>query len=263
MSGTRAPSGGHPPLAGRVTVVTGASRGSGRAIAAALAELGADVLMLARPSAELEAAAAGLQAAGLSAAPLAADLTSPGSVRDAFGEIGRRHGRLDILVNNAAVSGVHLIEETTDAELAAEVGTNLLGPLHAIRSAVPLLRKGTRPHIINVSSEVVRDPMPGIAVYAATKGALNVLTEALALELRPDGIRVTLLVCGRTDTGFSSSWDPGRRAAIRERWAELGFTARVSGTTAQSPQTVAQAVCGVLTHPDDSVVDVVSVRSFG
>jgi short-subunit dehydrogenase len=110
---------------------------------------------------------------------------------------------------------------------------------------------------------VVRDPMPGIAVYAATKGALNVLTEALALELRPDGIRVTLLVSGRTDTGFSSGWDPRRRAKIHSRWDELGFTARVSGTTAQSPDAVARAVCSVLTHPDDSVLDVVSVRSYG
>jgi NAD(P)-dependent dehydrogenase (short-subunit alcohol dehydrogenase family) len=251
--------GGAPPapLVGRVALVTGASRGSGRAIAASLTRLGAEVILLARPSGHLQSAAADLRAV-----PLGADLTDPGAVKDAFTEVEQRFGKLDILVNNAAISGVHLIEETSDAELAAEVGTNLLGPMHTIRSAVPLLRKGTRPHIINVSSEVVRDPMPGIAVYAATKGALNVLTEALALELKPDGIRVTLLVSGRTDTSFSASWDPDRRAAIRERWAALGFTARVSGSAAQSPDTVARAVCSVLTHPEDSIMDIVSVRSF-
>jgi NAD(P)-dependent dehydrogenase (short-subunit alcohol dehydrogenase family) len=245
-------------LAGRVALVTGASRGSGRAIAAGLSAAGAHVLVLARDSAHLARTAA-----ELGAVALPAELADPDSVRSAFAEVASRFGKLDILVNNAAVSGVHLLEETTDEELAAEVGTNLLGPVHTIRSAIPLLRRGTRPHIVNISSEVVRDPMPGIAVYAATKGALNVLNEALALELRPDGIRVTLLVSGRTDTGFSDSWDPRRRAEIRSRWDELGFTARVSGTTAQSPETVARAVCAVLTHPEDSVLDVVSVRSYG
>jgi NAD(P)-dependent dehydrogenase (short-subunit alcohol dehydrogenase family) len=250
--------GTHAQLDGRVALVTGASRGSGRAIATTLAGLGADVLLLARPSEQLDQVAA-----ELGAVALAADIADPDAVRAAFADVERLYGRLDVLINNAAVSGVHLIEDTTDAEFAAEVGTNLLGPLHTIRAAVPLLRKGTRPHIINISSEVVREPMPGIAVYAATKGALNVLTQALALELRPDGIRVTLLESGRTDTGFSSGWDPARRAEIQQRWAELGFTARVSGTTAQSPDTIAHAVGTVLTHPIDSVVDVVSVRSYG
>lgn len=246
-------------LGGRVVVVTGASRGSGRAIATELARHDGTVVLLARASEDLDRTAAEI---GPSAVAIPTDLADATSVRSAFGELHGRFGKLDALVNNAAVSGVHLIEETTDRELAAEIGTNLYGPLHTIREAIPLLRKGTRPHIINVSSEVVRDPMPGVAVYAATKGALDVLTAALALELRPDGIRVTLLVSGRTDTGFSSGWDPERRAAIRHRWAELGFTARVSGTTAQSPETVAHAVRGVLTHPLDSVVDHVSVRSF-
>jgi NAD(P)-dependent dehydrogenase (short-subunit alcohol dehydrogenase family) len=249
---------GEAVLAGRTALVTGASRGIGLAIARALAAEGARVGLLARPGRALDDAAGELGAAGLA---LPADLGDPGQVRGAFGAVARAFGGLDILVNNAAVARPHRIEEASDAELSREVGTNLLGALYAVRAAVPLLRASGTGHIVNLTSESSADPFPYLLVYAATKAALETLTRGLALELRPDGIRCTLLRVGQTATSFKDDWDPERREAAIRAWTEGGFRARVSGAAPQPPERVAEAVLFAVTRPPGSVTDELSVRS--
>jgi len=249
---------GQGALAGRAALVTGASRGIGLAIARALATEGARVGVLARPGEALNAAAAELGTAGLA---LPADLTDPDEVRDAFDAVAGAFGGLDILVNNAAIARPYRIEEASDAQLRQEIGTNLLGPLYTVRAAVPLLRASSTGHIVNLSSESSVDPFPYLLVYAATKAAVETLTRGLAHELRPDGIRCTLLRVGQTATGFKDEWDPERLEAAIRTWTEGGFRARVSGTAPQPPERVAEAVLFALTRPADSVTDELSVRS--
>jgi NAD(P)-dependent dehydrogenase (short-subunit alcohol dehydrogenase family) len=246
-------------LAGRTAVVTGASRGTGLAIARALAAQGVRVGLLARPSPALDALAAELGEAGLA---LPADLCEPGQVRAAFTSVSEEFGDLDILINNAATAAPHRIEETDDEQLRREVGTNLLGPLYATREAVPLLRGSTAPHLINISSESTGDPFPYLLVYAATKAALETLTHGLAQELRPDGIRCTLLRVGQTDTTFKDDWDPEQRDRAIRAWTEGGFRTRVSGAAPQPPERVAEAVLFALRQTGGSFVSELSVRSY-
>src|SRR6266480_3438483 len=131
-------------LDGKVAVVTGASRGIGAVIAAGLAAEGASVALLARDKDRLTAAA---EAIGELAVAVPTDVSDPDSVRDAFAAVADRFGRLDVLVNNAAVAWPHTVEAAADEQLQAEVGTNLLGPLYAIRAAVPLLRATSGGHV--------------------------------------------------------------------------------------------------------------------
>lgn len=217
---------------------------------------------MARSSANLAAAAA---EAGPRAVPVAVDITDPDSVRAAFAAIEDRAGGLDVLVNNAVVGWPHRIEQATDDELQAEVATNLLGPLYVIRSALPLLRRSSDPHIVNVSSDSVDDPFPYLLVYAATKAGLENLTRGLQGELRPDGVRVALLRVGQTDGGeFRMHWPAERRAEAEQAWLHLGFKARVSGgLVGQPPEQVAEAVAYMVTRPQGSFIDTMTVRAHG
>jgi meso-butanediol dehydrogenase/(S,S)-butanediol dehydrogenase/diacetyl reductase len=241
-----------------VAAVTGASRGTGLALARALAGAGARVALLSRPSPHLEEAAASIE--GALAVPL--DVADPQQVRGAFETVSADLGRLDVLVNNAAVGFAHRIEDATDAEIAAEVGTNFVGPLYCIRAAVPLMRAGGGGTIVNVSSESSADPFPYLVLYGATKAALEVLSRGLLAELRKDGIGVTLLVCGHTRTGgFSATWDPAVREAARAAWEEGGYLQRIAGSEPQEPEDVATALLFVLSRPSRTMVDVIWCRA--
>ncbi|WP_052745232.1 SDR family oxidoreductase [Streptomyces sp. WM6386] len=246
-------------LVGRTALVTGASQGVGRALSRALADAGARVGLLARPSPALDEAAKELGERGL---PLPADLCDPDDVRAAFATVRREFGGLDYLVNNAATARPHRVEDSDDVSLDREIGTNLLGPLYTVREAVPLLRRSDVAHIVNLSSESTADPFPFLLVYAATKSALETLTRGLAHELRPDGIRCTLLRVGQTATGFKDDWDPEQLEKALHAWTVGGFRARVSGAAPQSPERVAEALLFVLQQTGGSVIGELSVRAY-
>jgi len=244
----------------KVAVVTGGARGIGLALSKALVDHGASVVMMGRDAETLEKAATDL---GEQAFPMAVDISEPEAVRAAFARIDERFATVDILVNNAAIGWPHRIEQVTDEELRIEVGTNVLGPIHTIRSAVPLLRRSTDPHIVNISSDSTRDPFPYLLVYAATKSALETLSKGLAAELRPDGIRVTLLMVGQTEGGeFRFHWDADRRAEAEGAWEALGYKQRVSGGPVGQPaERVAEALVYAVTRPRGSVVGEITVRA--
>lgn len=247
------------PLEGRVVVVAGASRGTGRFVSGALAGAGAEVVMLARNPGTLREAAASLGARGH---PIVADISDPDSVRAAFKEIGGSFGRVDALINNAVLGWPHRIEDVDDEQLRSEVGTNLVGPILTCRAAIPLLRLAGGGDIINVSSESVADPFPYLVVYATTKAGLETFSVGLANELKPDGIRVTLLRSGQTAGGeFSAHWDPDLKAKVREDWEQGGYLGRIAGRAPQPPDRIAEAVLFVLTRPSGSIIDVISVRA--
>jgi NADP-dependent 3-hydroxy acid dehydrogenase YdfG len=227
-------------------------------VARGLAAEGAAVALLARSGSRLETAA---QSIGNGALAIPTDVGDPAAVRVAFAEIEERWGRLDLLVNNAAVAWPHRIEAATDAQLESEVSTNLLGPIFVIRAAVPLLRRSDAAHIVNVSSESSHEPFPHLLVYAATKAALEVLSAGLVLELREDRIRVTVLKLGRTLEGeFRSDWDDADRAQAEAMWDTMGYRSRVSGVSPQSADRVVEAILFVTEQPPDSMVDVMHMR---
>jgi NADP-dependent 3-hydroxy acid dehydrogenase YdfG len=246
------------PMFGQVAAVTGASRGIGREIARALCGAGASVALLARASDDLSAAA---DECGSQALAVPCDVADPTSVRAAFSLIGAALGRLDMLVNNAAVCSIYKVAEATDVALLQDLSTNLLGPILCVRAAIPMMIEAGGGDIVSISSEAVRFPMPHLAVYAATKGGLEVFSAGLRSELRPHGIRVSVLRSGNVaGTGITARW------AVPD--AEAFFAAmKASGAAAEtgtggSPVSVARAVLHILSTPRDVNVDVMELRSM-
>ena len=243
-------------LAGRVALVTGGSRGIGLATAQALARGGARVVLLARKAEPLAEAAAEI---GDLALAIEADVSDPGAVRGAFERVARELGRLDILVNNAAIGRLHKIEHATDADILAGVGTNFLGAIYCVREAVPLMRAVGGGEIVNISSEAVLRPFPYLSLYAATKGALETFSSALHQELKPDGIRVTLLRAGATaSAGFALEWDPATAEEAFRVWKERGL---LDFSDAPMPTSVlANAVLHAVTQPPGAAIGLLDIR---
>jgi len=244
-------------LEGRVAIVTGASRGIGFAIAEALVQSGARVALLARHEAPLRAAAAKL---GESALAVPADVSDPDSVRSAFASALRELGGLDVLVNNAAVAWPRTLEGASDAELAAMIDTNLMGPLHCMRAAIPLMRARGGGEIVNVSSESVRHPFSLLGIYAATKAALETLSYAVKRELNAENIRVTLLRSGAAATaGFAAARSADELAEAMRLWQAGGYLQFIG--TPMPPEVIAESIVHALTRPKGASVDVLEIHS--
>ncbi|MFI6521909.1 SDR family NAD(P)-dependent oxidoreductase [Spirillospora sp. NPDC050679] len=185
-----------------IALVTGGNRGIGREVCAQLARQGHTVLLTAR-----SADAAAKAAADVGAHPLRLDVTSPADADRAVEEIAGRFGRLDALVNNAAIA-YDTWQRASGADLdtvreAAE--TNLYGPWRLTQALLPLLRASAHPRIVNVSSEAasLTNMGGGTPAYNTTKVGLNALTRMLAAELRGDGVLVNAVCPGwvATDMG--------------------------------------------------------------
>ena len=187
-------------LNGRTALVTGGSRGIGRAIVRRLAADGARVVFTYRSNAE---AAAELTAEIPSAVAVAVDQADPAGLTAMFAPV--RDG-LDILVNNAAAVSRTPIAELTDDEIGRIFTVNTTFPLMAIRAAIPLLRDGGR--IINISTLNTAVPAPGLSLYCASKAALEQITKVAARELGPRGIAVCTVSPGATDTDLLRSGSP-------------------------------------------------------
>ena len=185
-------------LHGRRALVTGASRGIGRAIAEGLAKAGAEIVIHyhqnAGAAAEVESQ---LRDAGGKAVTIGADLAARGSGEKLAQFVKQHWGALDILVNNAGdMVGRSTLEQASDELIDRILQVNLYGALHSIRSLSPLLRLGDKSSIINVSSISAHNGgAGGVSIYAAAKGAINSLTRSLARELAP-AIRVNAIVPG-------------------------------------------------------------------
>jgi len=187
-------------LSGKVAVVTGASKGIGAGIAAALGAAGAAVIVnYASDAAGAERVVEEIVRGDGRAIAVQADVSSAADVSRLFAQAEREFGVPDIVVNNAGVFRFDLLEAVTASEFHREFDTNVLGPLLVTQEAV----KHFGPQggsVINVSSVVSTNPGPGMAVYASTKAALDSLTRTLARELGPRKIRVNALSPGLTET---------------------------------------------------------------
>ena len=178
---------------GKVVVVTGASSGLGRALAAAFAAVGATVVLAARGAEALAQAAAEIRAAGGHALDLPADVTIDESVTSLFEEVRRRFGRLDALINNAGRSMRRAIQDTTPEDFRQMLELNLLGVVRCTRAALPMLLE-SRGHLVNIGSLAGKAAARYIGAYPASKFAVTAYTQQLRLELAPRGLHV-LLVC--------------------------------------------------------------------
>ena len=192
-------------LRGKVALVTGGSRGIGRAIARALVAEGANVAVTGLSGAHLSSARLVIEGAGPgSVETLQADVRNHEEVTRAVKATAARFGGLDILINNAGVGVFNPVEAMTPAEWATVIDTNLTGVFNACQAAIPHLKARGGGFIINISSLASRNAFPNAAAYCATKAGLNQFSEALMQEVRYDGIRVSYVLPGSVATEFNN-----------------------------------------------------------
>ena len=183
-------------LDGKVAIVTGASRGLGRAIALALAEAGADVAIAARSKTGLEETASQVESLGRRALVAPTDVTLLSSVESLVAQTVAALGRLDIVVNNSGVAHVAPLAALEPSEWQRVIDTNLTGAFNGCRAAAPHLIAQKSGKIINVASVLAAVGLAGYAAYAASKGGIISLTRALAVEWARDNIQVNALAPG-------------------------------------------------------------------
>lgn len=187
----------------KIAVVTGGSKGIGAGIAKALAAEGATVVVnYASSRSDAERVVAEIELRGGKALAAQADMSNSADVVNLFSTVRSEYGRLDILVNNAGVAVFEMIEDLTEDAFHKQFNLNVLGYLLAIREASKLF--GSSGSIINISSILSTDPYLASSVYAATKGAVDTLTFALAREMGGRGIRVNSILPGHTNTPGTS-----------------------------------------------------------
>lgn len=185
------------PLADRHALITGGSRGIGRAIAEALCAQGAKVTILGRDGESLSETAAGL---GARADTAIADVTDPDAVRAAFARAAERSGPITILINNAGMAQSAPLHRTDEQMWQRVLAVNLSGTYHCIHSALPGMLSAGWGRIVNIASSAGQVGYPYVAAYCAAKHGVIGLTRALALETATKGITVNAVCPGYTDT---------------------------------------------------------------
>lgn len=209
----------------RIVVVTGGNRGIGFEICRQLAKRGLHVVLTARSAAKGRAAAAVLRDEGLEVEPRQLDVTSARSIKALAAHLNKRHGRLDVLVNNAGVlldpRGSRLLDSKVNT-YRDTLETNLFGPLMLCQALVPLMRKNGYGRIVNLSSRLgqLSDMGTGTPAYRISKTALNALTRTLAAELRDTNILVNSMCPGwvKTDMGGPKAPRTPEEAADTAVW---------------------------------------------
>ncbi|HUZ51879.1 MAG TPA: SDR family oxidoreductase [Streptosporangiaceae bacterium] len=208
-------------LAGRVIIVTGGARGIGKAIAARCAEEGASLVIADVEEALAAQTAAEIEAAGRQAIAVRTDVSAAASVSSMTAAAFDRYGRIDVLVNNAAMMA-QLPRQPFDAipeeQWDRVMLVNVKGPWLCSRAVVPVMRQQRGGKIVNLSSDMVISGVPGMLHYVASKGALTAMTRSLARELGPDGICVNAIAPGFTTTDAAMAHGPeAAERSIRTR----------------------------------------------
>ncbi len=201
-------------LAGQVSLVTGASRGIGRAIARALAGEGATVCLGARDEGKLAEAVAEIQAAGGKAAAVRLDVADRASLEAAFQAILGEHGRIDHLVNNAGITRDNLVLRMNAADWDDVLTTNLTGVFHCTQLALRPMIKQRSGRIVNVTSVVGVTGNAGQANYAASKAGVIGFTKAVAREVASRGITVNAVAPGFIETDMTAAMTEKAREAV-------------------------------------------------
>ena len=231
-------------LKGRKALVTGGSKGIGFAIAEALLSEGADVVLCGRDKHAVESAVSQLKknAGDHKVAGQTTDVSNSNEVAELFRFVDRELSGLDILINNAGSGTFRAAAELTVEEWDAVIGTNLSGVFYCSREALARFRTGNGGWIINISSLAGRNPFAGGSAYNASKFGLNGFSEAVMLDHRNDNVRVSYIMPGSVDTGFS-----GHAAAAKSEWKI-------------APEDIAEITLDILRKPARTLVSRVEVR---
>ena len=237
-------------IEGKVVVIAGASSGIGEATALLLAARGARVVLGARRPGPLAELAARIESAGGQVATAPTDVRVRSDVQALVDLAVERFGRLDVLVNNAGVMPVSLMDELRVDDWDAMVDVNIKGVLHGIAAALPLFRAQGSGHVVNTASTAGLRIVPTMAVYAASKAAVRSISEGLRQEAG-DSLRVTLITPGMTSTaGAGATLDPAERTELQRRVAGI----------AMPPEAVARAIAFAVEQPADIDVGEIVIR---
>ncbi len=185
----------------KVWLITGSSTGLGRALAQAVLERGYHLVATARQPEQLKELSDRYPDR---VTTLALDVTNAQSIQQAVEAALNAYNRIDVLVNNAGYGTVGAIEEVNDDDIRRQFDTNLFGAINVTRAILPTLREQRSGHILNISSANGISAFAGVGIYSATKFALEAISEALAQEVKPLGIKVTIIEPGSSRTNFSS-----------------------------------------------------------
>ena len=230
-------------LIGKVAIVTGASRGIGRAISVALAGEGAAVVLAARSIEKLEETAEQVSKAGGQAEIVVTELTEEDSIKNLVKETAEKFGRLDILVNNAGVTHSAPLAETATQDWEKCMQVNARAPFILCREALGLLSKAEAGCIINIASVVGVKGYPLQSAYTSSKHALRGMTISLSEELRGSNVRVHLLCPGGVDTDMVGNVRPDIKKEDLIR-----------------PDEIAELVLYLVTHKGNAVIDELRIR---
>jgi len=230
-------------LSGKVAIVTGASRGIGRAISVALAKEAATVVLAARSIRKLQETAQQVTHVGGKAEIVVTELTEEESIKNLVKVTGEKFGRLDILVNNAGITHSAKLEETTTEDWERCIRVNARAPFILCRETLPMLRKAERGYIINIASVVGVKGYPLQSAYTASKHALRGMTISLANELRGSNVRVHLLCPGGVDTELVQKVRPD-----------------IKKDDLMQPDEIAELVLYLVTHKGNAVIDELHIR---
>jgi short-subunit dehydrogenase len=189
----------------KVAIVTGASAGIGMATAMELARGGAKLVLAARRAAALESLAAKVSQEGHEAIAVPTDMREPQQIQALVRKAKDRFGRVDILVNNAGQAAAGVVADVALADFRQIIELNVYGPLLAMQAVIPWMKESGGGVIVNVSSMVSKMHIPGLGTYAATKAALNLLSETARYELESSGIKVITMFPRTTATDFGKN----------------------------------------------------------
>lgn len=234
-----------PDLSGRSCIVTGSTKGIGRAVALALVEAGADVVVSSRTEGDVESTVDEIGSRGPGeVAGVVCDVRDPEACERLVERAVERFGGLDVMVNNAGLGRFGPIQELSVEDWQVQVETNLNGVFYCSKAAAPHLSRDGGGWIVNIGSLASRNSFRGGTGYNASKFGLLGMTEAMMLDLRHDGVRVSLIMPGSVATEFRT---PGSSGEEGDEWM-------------LHPEDVARSVVHLLEYPDRALPSRIEMR---
>ena len=238
-------------IEGKVVVITGASSGLGEAAARHLAEQGATVVLGARRADRINELAVQINAAGGKALALQTDVTDPAQVQALVDAAVAQFGRIDVMLNNAGLMPHSPLDRREIDDWNREIDVNIKGVLYGIAAALTYMERQKSGHIINTSSVAGHKVGVNNAVYSATKHAVRVISEGLRQEVKPYGLRTTVISPGAVDTELVESiTEPDVKAGIQEFY----------DANAISPDSFARCVAFAISQPEDVDINEILFR---